>query len=204
MPSHPSDGPSAVLPVFEAFQKARIEMVQAVAELAVPPTHRSGAEAKRPSAREETEYRACIEALENYRVQLRQTVAPLCFDQVTGVQLSALIALSRLSRASDKLADGLANGSLLPHVCHILASPLSRRDIKLAAAQLLLQVVREPKYVEQAIEAGAIAQLIESFEVRRRAPRCLGWARPPRAGARQALARPLPPGARARRSTSPT
>jgi len=160
----PTDGPSAVLPVFEAYQRARLEVTQAVAEMAVPPTQRPGADAKVSSAVEAADYAKCIEALENYSRQLAQTLTPLCYDIVPGVQSSAFIALSRLARASDKLAAAVAGGALIPHICQLLSSPMTKRDIKLSAAHLLLQIARDPELATQVVEAGAIATLIENFE----------------------------------------
>ena len=173
----PTDGPSAVLPVFEAYQAARVQIAQALAELAVPPAQRPGADAKLPSAVEEAEYREVVAALENYAPTLVRIVGPLCYDVAPSVQLSSIAALSRLARASDRLAGSVARASLLPHALQLLANPATGKDVRVGAAGLLLQMLREPEARSQAIEAGALTQLVEGFEVR---------ARPRRAGARAA------------------
>jgi hypothetical protein len=163
----PTDGPSVVLPVFEAYQAARLEMVQALAEMALPPALRPGADAKVPSAIEATEFKGLLAALEAYAPTLARTVGPLCSDMVPGVQLSALVALARLSRASDQLsATVAASNSLLPHALQLLSNPLAPKDVRLGATGLLLQLMRSEATAQQAIEAGALAQLADNFEVR--------------------------------------
>lgn len=203
----PSDGPSAVLPAFEAYQAARLDMAQALAGLAVPPAHRPGAEGKVPSATEEAEYREALAALESYAPTLMRTVGPLCHDLVPGVQLSSVVALSHLARASDQLSAAIAaRNGLLPHVLHLLASTGVGKDVRLGAAGLLLQILREPGACTQAVEAGALSQLVDHFEVRRGRRRA-GETAAPGAHARSrvppASARSTPRARPPRRSTSP-
>jgi len=159
-----NEGPSAVLPVFEAYQAARLQVVQALAELVVPPEQRSGAEGKVPSATDAAEYRELLSALENYAPTLARAVGPLCFDVVPGVQLSALVSLSRLARSSDKLSGTVAGASVLPHVLSLLSSQMVKKEVRVGAAGMLLQVLRKEEGCRQALEAGVLATLIDAFD----------------------------------------
>ena len=72
----------AVLQVFENYQKARVNFVQTVAELATRPQN--------------------IEALQNAGVM--QLLRPLLLDNVPSIQQSAALALGRLANYNDEIA----------------------------------------------------------------------------------------------------
>ena len=75
----------AVLAVFETYQKARVEFVQTIAELATRPQN--------------------IEVLQNAGVM--QLLRPLLLDNVPSIQQSSALALGRLANYNEELAEAL-------------------------------------------------------------------------------------------------
>jgi hypothetical protein len=89
----------AVLQVFEQYQKARVNFVQTVAELATRPQN--------------------IEALQNAGVMA--LLRPLLLDNVPSIQQSAALALGRLANYSDELAEAVVSGEILPQLVYSLS-----------------------------------------------------------------------------------
>lgn len=89
----------AVLQVFESYQKARVNFVQTVAELATRPQN--------------------IEALQNAGVM--QLLRPLLLDNVPSIQQSAALALGRLANYNDELAEAVVSNEILPQLVYSLA-----------------------------------------------------------------------------------
>ena len=89
----------AVLQVFENYQKARVNFVQTVAELATRPQN--------------------IEALQNAGVM--QLLRPLLLDNVPSIQQSAALALGRLANYNDELAEAVVSNEILPQLVYFLA-----------------------------------------------------------------------------------
>ena len=97
----------AVLSVFENYQKARVNFVQTVAELATRPQN--------------------IEALQNAGVM--QLLRPLLLDNVPSIQQSAALALGRLANYNDELAEAVVSNEVLPQLvysCLLYTSPSPR------------------------------------------------------------------------------
>jgi len=88
----------AVLQVFENYQKARVNFVQTVAELAQRPQN--------------------VETLQNAGVM--QLLRPLLLDNVSSIQHSAAIALGRLASYNDELAEAIVSGDILPQLVYSL------------------------------------------------------------------------------------
>jgi len=89
---------------FEIYQKARVQFVQTVAELA--------------------ERKPNIEALLSSGVM--DYLRPLLLDNVPGIRQSAALALGKLAGYSEELADSIVQNQILPH----LVSSLSEQNVK--------------------------------------------------------------------------
>ena len=94
----------AVLQPFENYQKARVEFVQTVADLAQRPQN--------------------IEALQSAGVMA--LLRPLLLDNVPSIQQSAALALGRLASYSDELAQAVVSNEILPQ----LVMSLSEQNVK--------------------------------------------------------------------------
>lgn len=92
-----------VLQTFEIYQKARVQFVQTVAELA--------------------ERKANIEALLSCKVM--DLLRPLLLDNVIGIRQSAALALGKLAGYSDEIAESIVQNGILPH----LVSSLSEQNV---------------------------------------------------------------------------
>jgi hypothetical protein len=91
----------AVLQTFELYQKARVQFVQTVAELADRPQN--------------------IEALLSANVM--DLLRPLLLDNVPGIRQSAALALGKLANYSDELAEAVVSNNILPHLVVSLSEP---------------------------------------------------------------------------------
>ena len=91
----------AVLQTFELYQKARVQFVQTVAELADRPQN--------------------IEALLSSSVM--DLLRPLLLDNVQGIRQSAALALGKLANYSDDLAEAVVANNILPHLVVSLSEP---------------------------------------------------------------------------------
>lgn len=94
----------SVLQPFDQYQKARVQFVQTVAELATRPQN--------------------IEALNAAGVMA--LLRPLLIDNVESIQQSAALALGRLASYSDALAKDIVNYEILPQ----LVQSLSEQNVR--------------------------------------------------------------------------
>lgn len=131
----------AVLQPFEVYQKARVQFVQTVAELATRPQN--------------------IEALQNAGVMA--LLRPLLLDNVPSIQQSAALALGRLASYSDDLAESVVNSQILPQLVYSLAE--QNRFYKKAAAFVLRAVAKHSASLAQAVvDSGALEALVVCLE----------------------------------------
>ena len=102
----------AISATFDTYQKARVQFVQTVAELA---NHAEN-----------------IPALQSAGVM--GLLRPLLLDNVPAIQQSAALALARLAYNSEELADAVVSNDILPHLVYSLKEqnviPLFRGCIK--------------------------------------------------------------------------
>ena len=126
----------AVLQVFENYQKARVNFVQTVAELATRPQN--------------------IEALQNAGVM--QLLRPLLLDNVPSIQQSAALALGRLANYNDELAEAVVSNEVLPQLVYSLSE--QNRFYKQAAAFVLRAVAKHsPPLAQAVVDSGALDAL---------------------------------------------
>merc|ERR1711904_91182 len=104
---HSGEMARAVLAVFETYQKARVEFVQTIAELATRPQN--------------------IEVLQNAGVM--QLLRPLLLDNVPSIQQSAALALGRLANYNDELAESVVSNEILPQLVYSLSEQNVRPDL---------------------------------------------------------------------------
>ncbi|KAM6214255.1 sperm-associated antigen 6 isoform 2-T2 [Rhynchocyon petersi] len=130
-----------VLQVFEQYQKARIQFVQMVAELATRPQN--------------------METLQNAGVM--SLLRPLLLDVVPTIQQTAALALGRLANYNDDLAEAVVKGDILPQLVYSLAE--QNRFYKKAAAFVLRAVGKHSPQLAQAIvDCGALDTLVICLE----------------------------------------
>ena len=121
----------AVLQVFENYQKARVNFVQTVAELATRPQN--------------------IEALQNAGVM--QLLRPLLLDNVPSIQQSSALALGRLANYNDELAEAVVSNEVLPQLVYSLSE--QNRFYKKAAAFVLRAVAKHSPQLAQVCPGSA-------------------------------------------------
>lgn len=131
----------AVLQPFEAYQKARVQFVQTVAELATRPQN--------------------IDALQSAGVMA--LLRPLLLDNVPSIQQSAALALGRLASYSEELAEAVVSNEILPQLVYSLAE--QNRFYKKAAAFVLRAVAKHSAALAQAVvQSGALTALVLCLE----------------------------------------
>jgi 3-methyladenine DNA glycosylase AlkD len=131
----------AVLQVFENYQRARVNFVQTVAELATRPQN--------------------IEALQNAGVM--QLLRPLLLDNVPSIQQSAALALGRLANYNDELAEAVVSNEVLPQLVYSLSE--QNRFYKKAAAFVLRAVAKHsPQLAQAVVDSGALDALVGCLE----------------------------------------
>mmetsp|Transcript_23590 Transcript_23590/g.35426 ORF Transcript_23590/g.35426 Transcript_23590/m.35426 type:complete len:467 (-) Transcript_23590:142-1542(-) len=131
----------SVLQHFEAYQKARVSFVQAVAEAATRPQN--------------------IEVMQNAGVM--QLLRPLLLDNVPSIQQSAALALGRLANYSDDLAEAVVGNEILPQLVYSLSE--QNRFYKKAAAFVLRAVAKHSADLAQAVvDCGALDALVPCLE----------------------------------------
>ncbi|XP_068261651.1 sperm-associated antigen 6 isoform X4 [Nyctibius grandis] len=130
-----------VLQVFEQYQRARTQFVQAVAELAARPQN--------------------IETLQNAGVM--SLLRPLLLDVVPTIRQTAALALGRLANYNDDLAEAVVKGNILPQLVCSLSE--QNRFYKKAAAFVLRAVGKHSPQLAQAIvQCGALEMLVICLE----------------------------------------
>jgi len=85
--------------VFEQYQKARVQFVQTIAEMASRPQN--------------------IELLQNAGVM--SLLRPLLLDTVPSIQQTAALALGRLANYNNNLAEAVVKGDILPQLVYSLS-----------------------------------------------------------------------------------
>lgn len=131
----------AVLQVFEQYQKARVQFVQTVAELANRPQN--------------------VDALQNAGVMA--LLRPLLLDSVPSIQQSAALALGRLANYNDELAEAVVSGEILPQLVYSLAE--QNRFYKKSAAFVLRAVAKHsPQLAQSVVDSGAVDSLVTCLE----------------------------------------
>ena len=154
----------AVLSVFENYQKARVNFVQTVAELATRPQN--------------------IEALQNAGVM--QLLRPLLLDNVPSIQQSSALALGRLANYNDELAEAVVSNEVLPQLVYSLSE--QNRFYKKAAAFVLRAVAKHsPQLAQVCACAPACLRPCARAPGRRLEG---GWSLTPRPGQRAASREP--------------
>lgn len=132
---------ASVLQHFEAYQKARVTFVQAVAEAATRPQ--------------------VIEVMQNAGVM--QLLRPLLLDNVPSIQQSAALALGRLANYSDELAEAVVGNEILPQLVYSLTE--QNRFYKKAAAFVLRAVAKHsPELAQAVVDSGALDALVPCLE----------------------------------------
>ncbi|XP_053916091.1 sperm-associated antigen 6 isoform X1 [Cuculus canorus] len=130
-----------VLQVFEQYQRARTQFVQAVAELAARPQN--------------------VGLLQSAGVV--SLLRPLLLDVVPTVQQSAALALGRLADCNNDLAEAVVKGDILPQLLCSLSE--QNRFYKKAAAFVLRAVGKHSPQLAQAIvQCGALEMLVICLE----------------------------------------
>merc|ERR1712054_520076 len=131
----------AVLQVFENYQKARVNFVQTVAELATRPQN--------------------IEALQSAGVMA--LLRPLLLDNVPSIQQSAALALGRLANYSDELAEAVVSNEILPQLVYSLSE--QNRFYKKAAAFVIRAVAKHsPELAQAVVDSNALDALVSCLE----------------------------------------
>eukprot|EP00750_Incisomonas_marina_P008660 INCI15576.1.p1 GENE.INCI15576.1~~INCI15576.1.p1 ORF type:complete len:508 (-),score=108.71 INCI15576.1:1555-3078(-) len=132
---------NAVLDVFEKYQKARVQFVQKVAELATRPQN--------------------IDALQGAGVM--RLLRPLLLDVVPSIQQSAAMALGRLANHSDDLAEDVVANEILPQLVYSLGD--QNRFYKKAATYVLRSVAKHsPELAQAVVDSGALYSLTTCLE----------------------------------------
>ena len=156
-------GTHVVLPVFEAFQSARVEFAQEVAKLALPNTG-SAANTGTPGGTYEVDGPAKVLAALEASYHLLDDMRPLVTDQSASVRENAMLAMGRLSGLSSKLSMQISEDDLLSAAIRTINMPPSPSLLK-AALFLLHSVVRSaPSVAQLAVESNALPILCERLE----------------------------------------
>lgn len=131
----------AVLQLCEEYQKARVTFVQAVADLATRPQN--------------------IDDL--HQAGVMSLLRPLLLDTVASIQQSAALALGRLARYSNELAEAVVTNEILPQLVYALSQ--QNRFIKKDAAFVLRAVSKHsPKLAQAVVDSGALESLAMCLE----------------------------------------
>ena len=157
-------GPNAVLPVFEAFQAARIEFAQEVAKLALPNDPHKGASTYAPGGTYEVDgAEKVLQALEA-SYHLLEDMRPLVNDQSTAVRENAMLAMGRLCGLSSKLHSAISEEETLTAAVATINAGGAPSLLK-AALYLLHSVVRADKAIATlAVEKNCLGALCERLE----------------------------------------
>ncbi|XP_051676655.1 sperm-associated antigen 6 isoform X3 [Oryctolagus cuniculus] len=130
-----------VFNVFEQYQKARVQFVQMVAELANKPQN--------------------IEILQNAGVI--SLLRPLLLDVVPSVQQTAALALGRLANYNEDLAEAIVKDNILPQLVYSMTE--QNRFYKKAAAFVFRAVSKHsPQLAQAVVDCGALGILVICLE----------------------------------------
>ncbi|KAL1514803.1 hypothetical protein AB1Y20_003889 [Prymnesium parvum] len=155
-------GPNVVLPVFEAFQSARVDFAMDIAKLAVPEA--APGDVRVASGTFEV---ACtekvLEALENSST-LAAELLPLVGDLSPQVSECALLAVGRVGALSQKLHLKLTDEKLIAAAVGILSSSASATHVKAALFELTVATKASEAGAQLAIQCNALPPLCERLD----------------------------------------
>lgn len=127
-------GPSVVLPVFEAFQAARLEFAMEISKLAVPELAPGDTKVAAGSFEVASTEKA-LSALE-HSTTLTTDLLPLVRDMAPQVSESALLAVGRLGALSNCLHEKLVAEKVLTQAIELVSQSSSLPLVKAALFQL--------------------------------------------------------------------
>lgn len=131
----------SILQPFDMYQKARVQFVQSIAELATRPQN--------------------IEFLQKAGVMA--LLRPLLLDNVPSIQQSAALALGRLASYSYSLANDIVNFEILPQLVFSLQE--QNKFYKKAAAFVLRSVAKHnPNLAQAVVDSNALESLVNCLE----------------------------------------
>eukprot|EP00938_MAST-03A_sp_MAST-3A-sp1_P005965 g5965.t1 len=131
----------SVLETFEKYQKARVDFVQKVAELASRPQN--------------------VSSLQDAGAM--KLLRPLLLDVVPSIQQNAAAALGRLASHSEDLAEDIVANEILPQLVYSLSE--QNRFYKRAAAFVLRSVAKHsPELALAVVDSGALEALVLCLE----------------------------------------
>ena len=156
-------GPGVVLPVFEAFQSARLDFASELAKLAAPyeATH-SGAGIQGMTYEVDAPEKV-LATLEGVDVLAPQIVG-LATDLAPQVRECAMIAIGRMCTLSDKLHGKLAQPVLITETIKTIQAAASPATLKASMFLLQSTVQNSPDAARLAVENNALAALAERLE----------------------------------------
>lgn len=160
-----ASGPNAVLPVFAAYQQARIEFAQEVAKLALPDDPKANQNASAPGGTYEVDgAEKVLNALEQ-SYHLLNDMRPLVNDQAPAVRENAMVAMGRLSSLSTKLHEQIASEeeTLLATV-QTIAQGTTPTLLKAALYLLHSSVKDSAANAGLAVESNALTSLSDALE----------------------------------------
>lgn len=156
-------GPGVVIPVFEAYQAARLDFATELAKLAAP-VEQTHAGAGIPGGTYEVDgAEKVLGSLEGLDILAPQIVG-LTTDLAPQVQQCAMIAIGRLCNLSDNLHGKLAQPALLIAAVKTVSSAGSPALLKAGLFLLQSSVTNSSDGARLAVEAGALACLCERLD----------------------------------------
>ena len=156
-------GPGVVLPVFEAYQAARIEFATELAKL-VAPTEQTNTGAGIPNASYEVDgTEKVLASLEGIDVLAPQIVG-LAADVAPQVRQVSMLAIGRMCALSDNLHGKLAQPELLAETIKTIANAASPELLKASIYLLQSSVQTSAEAARLAVDAGALPSLCERLE----------------------------------------
>ncbi|KAI3387348.1 hypothetical protein SNEBB_003870 [Seison nebaliae] len=131
----------AILATFEQYQKARMQFVQSISEMANRPQN--------------------IETLQNAGVM--SLLRPMLLDVVPTIQQNAALALGRLASFNQQLAEAVVKSDILPQLVYSLSE--QNRFYKRAAAYVLRAIAKHSAELAQSVvDCGALDSLVICLE----------------------------------------
>lgn len=157
-------GTAAVLPVFEAFQHARVEFAQEIAKLALPNDPRASKMVSAPGGTYEVEGTEKVLATFEASYHLLDDMRPLVNDQSAAVRENAMLAMGRLCGLSSTLHEQISEEETLGAAVSTIMAGAAPSLLK-AALYMLHSIVRSsPSAAQMAVERNVLAALCERVE----------------------------------------
>ena len=152
-------GPNVVLPVFEAFQAARLEFATEVAKLSADMTQGNSAHGTYEVGGAE-KLRAALDG----STTLADNILPLVNDLAPQVSESALFALGHLGALSNSLHEKTTQKTVLEAAIGIVNSSPSVALVRAAIFQLTVTAKRSLQSTQLAIDCGLLPALCERLD----------------------------------------